>query len=230
LKDQAAEIDPSFVDKVEKLYKRLAFTDYYSFLGIEKRATPDDIKRAYYNAAKEFHPDRHLHMTSGTLKNQLNEIFAHLTQVYKVLSDRKLRTEYDRELSKKDSQVRRSNFDLAKIRFREGEEAFRRGLYPEAEELFGQAVYLDGTVADYYFRLGLALGKEKKISEAGKMLTQALKLDPYNAAYNAELGHVFLKLGFHLRSKSAFEKALKFDAANERAAEGLQIIKNLRSD
>jgi curved DNA-binding protein CbpA len=226
LKDQAGETDPSFVDKVERLYKKLAFIDHYSFLGIERRATPDDIKRAYYSAAKEFHPDRHLQSNSCALKHQLNEIFARLTEVYRILCDRKLRMEYDLSVSKTDSRHQTGKFDLAKIRFREGEEAFRRGSYPEAVELFGQAVYLDGTVATYYYHLGLALEKQKRINDAAKMLNQALKLDPYNADYVAEFGHICLHLGFHLRARSSFEKALKFDPLNKRAAAGLQIIRN----
>lgn len=31
--------------------------DYYSTLGISKDATDTDVKRAYYNLAKQYHPD-----------------------------------------------------------------------------------------------------------------------------------------------------------------------------
>jgi len=230
LKDQAGESDPSFSDKVEKLFKGLASIDHYSFLGIDRLATSDDIKKAYYNAAKEFHPDRHLQSNTHTLKYQLNEIFAHLTEVYKVLSDRRLRAEYDISLSDRVSRSQTGKIALAQIRYKEGRDAFRRGAYSEAAELFGQAIYLDNTAAAYYFHLGLALEKEKKINDAGRVLNQALKLEPLNAEYIAELGHIYLKLGFNLRARTAFEKALKFDPHNERAAEGLQTMKDRRSE
>jgi cytochrome c-type biogenesis protein CcmH/NrfG len=52
-----------------------------------------------------------------------------------------------------------------------------------------------------------------------------LKRNPSNAEYLAELGHVYIELGFKLRAKSAFEKAMHIDPYNKRADEGLRIIK-----
>jgi len=34
------------------------YKDYYKVLGVEKNATPDDIKRAYRKLAKRYHPDK----------------------------------------------------------------------------------------------------------------------------------------------------------------------------
>ena len=78
--------DPAFLEKVEDTYKKLEDADFYSFLNVEKSASMESIKKAYYEAAKEFHPDKHLRLPSGAMKNKLNTIFSHLTEVYKVLS------------------------------------------------------------------------------------------------------------------------------------------------
>jgi Flp pilus assembly protein TadD len=58
------------------------------------------------------------------------------------------------------------------------------------------------------------------------MLNQALTLDPFNADYLSELGHAYLRLGFRLRAKSAFEKAIKSDPRNARAITGLHMLQN----
>ncbi|MDQ7786399.1 MAG: DnaJ domain-containing protein [Thermodesulfovibrionales bacterium] len=216
--------DTRFFEKVGDLHARLADIDYYSFLGIEKRATLDTIRKAYYQAVKEFHPDKHLHLPSDTVKNQLNMIFSHLIEVYRVLSNPATRFQYDQGLMIKPSPLQTNTAEMARIKFREGKAEFKNGAYDRAKELFEQALYLDATVASYSYYMALALEKEDRYSEAGKMLNQALRIEPFNADYLAELGHVYLRLGFSLRAKSAFEKALQSSPSHKNAIEGLRKI------
>src|SRR4030043_2046781 len=226
-KEPKIEVDSAFIEKVEDLYKRIEITDYYGIFGIEKWATMDKIKKAYYKVAKEFHPDKHFYLPSETLKNKLNMIFSQITDAYKILSDPKMRREYDQNLSIRPAKIASNNLETARARFKEDKEAFKKGAHTEAAELFGQAAYLDSSVPAYHFYHGLSLTKNKKLVEAEKAISKALKIDPFNADYMAELGHIYLQLGFNLRAKNTFEKAIKFDPANERAAEGLQKIRNL---
>ncbi len=226
-KEYKRETDPAFINEVEDFYKRCGITDYYSILGVEKWSTQDKIKKAYYKVAKEFHPDIHFHMSSETLKNKLNIIFSHITDAYKILSDPKMRREYDSSLSIRPAKIESNNVELARAKFKEGKEAFRKKVYKEAAKLFGQAVYLDSSVADYHFHFGLGLIKEKKWPEAERAISNALKIAPFNADYMAELGYIYLQLGFKLRAKNTFEKAIKSDPSNERVAEGLQKVRNL---
>jgi curved DNA-binding protein CbpA len=226
LKESSPKIDTAFIERVDSLYSRLSGIDHYSFLGIEKRATPDIIRKAYYTAAKEYHPDKHLQLPSADFKDKLNAIFSRLTEVYRTLSNPKTRASYDGKLSVASRSVQQNTAELAKTRCAQGEEAFQRESFAEARELFGQAIYLDDSVAAYYFHLGRVLLHEHKFNEAGKMLNQALTLDPFNADYLSELGHVYLKLGFHLRAKTAFEKAIKYDPRNTRAITGLHMLQN----
>jgi curved DNA-binding protein CbpA len=226
-KEYKREIDPAFINEVEDFYKRCGITDYYSILGVEKWSTQDKIKKAYYKVAKEFHPDIHFHMSSETLKNKLNIIFSHITDAYKILSDPKMRREYDSSLSIRPAKIESNNVELARAKFKEGKEAFRKRVYKEAAELFGQAVYLDSSVADYHFHFGLGLIKEKNWPEAERAISNALKIAPFNADYMAELGYIYLQLGFKLRAKNTFEKAIKSDPSNDRAVEGLQNVRNL---
>ncbi len=224
LKNDLKNIDNEFIEKVEYLFQRLDNIDHYSFLGVPKWATLDSIKKAYYRAAKEYHPDRHLSIQSDDFKTKLNSIFSHLTAVYKVLSSPSERIKYDEGLSSKSAQIHLDNSDLAKIRFQEGETAYKKGAFSEARELFGQAVYLDSSVPAYHYHLGLVYNQEKQFQQAVKSISQAIKLDPFNAEYLAELGYLYIKLGFPLRAKSTFEKALKINSSCKRAKEGLHQL------
>ena len=215
-----------FLETVENLHTQLNSSTYYSILEIEPWASQDQIKKAYYHAARKFHPDRTSSFPSETLKNKLNDIFAFLTEAYKILSQPVARAQYDENLTlKKPPKLEKTNADLAKERFHEGRTLFDEGLYSEAEEVFGQAIYLDDSVPDYYYYFSLALAQNNKYSEAGKFLSKALRLDPSNTRYMAELGHIFLQLGYNLRAKALFEKTIQIEPYNRSAAEGIEKVK-----
>lgn len=59
--------------------------DYYSVLGVDKKASQDDIKKAFRKLAHQHHPD----------KGGADEKFKEITEAYSVLSDEKKRREYD---------------------------------------------------------------------------------------------------------------------------------------
>jgi curved DNA-binding protein CbpA len=226
IEEPEVETDSVFIRKVEDTFDKLPKTDFYRILEIEKNATHEEIKKAYYKVAKVFHPDRHFSLPSETLKNKLNTIFSQITEAYRTLSDQKMRSGYDQSVSIKPAPTEKSNEEIADIRFTEGKEALRNGLFNDAAEIFGQAAYLNSSISAYYFFMGLAYEKAKKFREAEKAFRHALKIDPFNADYLAELGHVYLKLDLLLRAQTAFEKALTFNPSHGKAIQGLQQARN----
>jgi molecular chaperone DnaJ len=63
--------------------------DYYEVIGVEKGATPEEIKKAYRKAALQFHPDRNPGDSAAEDK------FKEAAQAYEVLSDPAKRQRYD---------------------------------------------------------------------------------------------------------------------------------------
>lgn len=63
--------------------------DYYQVLGINKNASPAEIKRAYRKLAKKYHPD------SNAGNDKAAEAFKEVNEAYDILSDEKKRKLYD---------------------------------------------------------------------------------------------------------------------------------------
>src|SRR3990167_8527813 len=60
--------------------------DYYQVLGVDKKATKDEIKKAFHKLAHKYHPDK----GGGD-----TEKFKEVSEAYSILSDDKKRAEYD---------------------------------------------------------------------------------------------------------------------------------------
>jgi curved DNA-binding protein len=67
----------------------MEYKDYYGVLGVNKKATQEEIKKAYRKLAVKFHPDKNPGNTSA------EEKFKEVTEAYEVLSDPEKRKKYD---------------------------------------------------------------------------------------------------------------------------------------
>ncbi|MFN5350456.1 MAG: DnaJ C-terminal domain-containing protein [Polaromonas sp.] len=67
----------------------MEFKDYYLVMGVEKRATPEDIKRAHRKLARKHHPD-------VSKEKDAEALFKQLAEAYDVLKDPEKRAAYDR--------------------------------------------------------------------------------------------------------------------------------------
>lgn len=107
--DQAAamaedvDLDPKLRVDLLSLHASLDRLDHYTLLGIDRGADKQATKRAYYELAAKFHPDRYFRKRLGTFKIRMEAVFSRLTLALETLAAPEKRAEYDAYL---DEQLR----------------------------------------------------------------------------------------------------------------------------
>tara|TARA_B110001454_G_scaffold4995_1_gene4643 strand:+ start:9358 stop:10203 length:846 start_codon:yes stop_codon:yes gene_type:complete len=71
-----------------EMYNDNSLPNYYLVLGLTNDSSQSEIKNQYRNLAKQYHPDRN--------KSTSEEKMAQINKAYEILSDKKLKTEYDK--------------------------------------------------------------------------------------------------------------------------------------
>jgi Ca-activated chloride channel family protein len=79
--------------------------DYYSLLGLNRNASAEDVRRAYFEAAQKLHPDK------NTAAGE-TELFLDIQQAYEVLSNVKRRAQYDATLPPEEKIVLPYNYSI----------------------------------------------------------------------------------------------------------------------
>ena len=117
------------------------YKDYYKILGVERKASADDIRKAYRKLAMQHHPDKN----PGDKKAE--DKFKEINEAYQVLSDEQKRARYD-QLGSAYSDFRTSGGRPGDFQwddwFQQGEQQ-QRG-YGNTEDPFGGA----GGFSDFF--------------------------------------------------------------------------------
>jgi curved DNA-binding protein len=107
----------------------MEYKDYYLTLGVSKSSSSDEIKKAYRNLARKYHPD----MNPGNKASE--EKFKEINEAYEVLSDTAKREKYDRFGSSWQQYERGGgrpeDFDWNQWTTRPGGQTYTRTLTPE---------------------------------------------------------------------------------------------------
>jgi WD40 repeat protein len=129
---------------------------YYEILGLPLHASADDIKQAYRNLAKKWHPDR---FVNDVQKQQEAEAkFKEISVAYESLKNNLNNTsQQDNFVDVSSEKFTQRTF--AEVFYRKGAEYAEKGLYQEAVKEFSDAIHFDPEFLEAYQYRGFILSK-----------------------------------------------------------------------
>jgi curved DNA-binding protein CbpA len=93
--DSPADLSPAIKKRILDMYFRLDDLDHYTLLGVTKEVDKKAVKRAYFELAAHFHPDKYFKKNLGTFKSKMEILFTRVTEAHDTLVDPQKRAEYD---------------------------------------------------------------------------------------------------------------------------------------
>lgn len=210
---------------------------YYDILGVDAKADTDELKKAYLNLAKNFHPDRFRAENAETLK-RIQNAFTELAHAHETLKSPESREVYDYRARKElaDREVRAASGETGteqQIR-EQATENFDRGFsflmenQPESAVPFlARAAHFAPKNARYRAYYGRALSfDEKHRHKAESEMQAAIKLDSHNPSYRIMLAEFFIEYNLIKRAEGELNRLLAIFPSNREARE---LLDSLRS-
>jgi len=210
----------------------LAFRDtlpsmtFYQILDVPKTATEEDIKKAYFQRARSFHPDRFERKLAAEYKAQIDEVFDGITNAYRVLSNKEARRVYDAKSGSAATQEDvQDSFRKADIKFRQGKTLHGQGRIDEAIAYLEEAVRVRKDKGDYYLLLAMAESKVPAyVKKAEQDFLRAIQLEPWNPEGYVGLGLLYKAEGLQTKAIRQLEKALEVEPDHASAREALNEL------
>ncbi|MDD5306292.1 MAG: DnaJ domain-containing protein [Deltaproteobacteria bacterium] len=215
----------------------IASQNYFEMLGVSTTASYEDVRKAYFHLAKEFHPDRAVGPERQDLRDILDYIFSNLAEANATLVDADAREGYERSLGEgKKGSPEGESADEAEVRtILEAENTFqkalvllRRGQIGEAKELVNKARELAPKEAEYLATQLYIEAQERpldaKVDDLIDRLRTALDDSPRSASIHLFMGQLLKRSGRPAEAKSHFQAVLDVNPNNIEAARAIHLV------
>ena len=240
---------PTAESEVDGLFKRLASADtHYEVLDVPIASNDSEIKNAYHELARRFHPDR---FHQSELRSRVESAFARIGRAYETLIDETRRSEYDHSLTAKPTSKtskpsppaapasqkeaplvappgqKQSPAERAEASFQLGTTALECGHTDDAVRYLAEAATLEPRVARYRAYYGSALARKPSLRRSAENeLQAALKIEPNNASFRVMLAELYQQIGLRKRAETEATRALSADPTNKSARTLLSNLTN----
>ena len=222
--EQAALAEEVALSEAEKLrvldmLRYLGQRDYFALLGVERRVTRRELKRAYFRLSKAFHPDRYYGKNVGSFGPWLDRIFEAAGTAFETLSDERSRAAYEAWLrgdgeAAPDSPSSQTPAEQARDLYEEACGLEIRGNSAEALRLFSSVARIDPR-ARYLRRAASCAINADELKAAEEYAKQAVHLEPQDPSFLRLLADVYRAAGKLREAERTLVSALELKTEND---------------
>jgi len=208
--------------------ERLREASQYEVLGVAPGVSGEEIKTAWFAAAKRYHSDAFSGLDLGSARRVAEELFTRVNEANSALSDANRRAEYAVYLDRKAKGLPTDVGVILRAEgvFQRGEALFKSGRWDDAEAQFREAISLNDTEAEFHAFLGMAMFKRSgKPEEALPHVQKALKMEPRLQSGAIFLSQLYAAQGEVERAKSLLRKAIDKDPDFAQAKDELRRMR-----
>ncbi len=234
--DLGAEMSLRWLDILDRC-GNIEHQTYFQMLGIDRNAEPAEVKAAYFELAKLWHPDR-LPPELVPLKDRVQLVFHHMSQAHEHLTDEEKRNEYLRNVDEgggtvaADRELKRK-LDAA-LEFMKVDVLIKRQRFDQALELVDQILQVDDGEASYHATRALILmnrhlGKDAPFIDMLRSIDRALELDPVYEDALFYRGQVLRRMGRKEEAFKEFNRVLEINPENIAAQREVRVDRIRRS-
>ena len=216
--------------RLGKLLSGLGEMNHYQLLGIDPRASGDEIFTAYSALARIVHPSHAARLGLEGKEVAVSVMFEKATEAYLTLSDPRRRASYNTvagvhvqvavDRDQRDEEKR----SIAEQNYRRAASCLSQMDFSLAVDLLKEAARMDPR-PEYFARLGLAQSKNPNWHRhAVESYRRAVELDPDNAGTRAAYGTLLEEMDRRDEARKQYQEALELMPDNPDAQAGLDRL------
>lgn len=165
--------------------------DPYSVLGVSPSASPEEVKKAYRDLVRKYHPDNY---HDNPLADLAQEKMKEINEAYDAIQKGQASSGNYTGNSGYSTDYSGSTGYSGNSTYQQIRQAINNGNLSQAEDMLRNIQNHD---AEWYFLMGSVCYKKGWLDEARRYYTRAVTMDPTNAEYSQALNYMSSAGGFY---------------------------------
>ena len=156
----------------------------YTILGVSKKASVDEVKKAYRELAKKYHPDNYI---NNPLADLAEEKMKEINEAYDSVIKEKSAGNHSDNHARSSTNYEKNYSNTSDLKYAEIRNAISSGNIYVAEKLLSECEYHD---AEWNFLMGSVMLRKGWYDNARTYFTRAYSMEPNNREYAEALSRM----------------------------------------